>query len=83
MAEQGFEQLLEKLEELVRKLETGDLSLEASLEAFKDGVDLIRRGNAQLTEMEGKVELLMKDLGGDRAVPFEPDDGDDEDSIPF
>ncbi len=68
MAQERFEDLVEKLEGIVTQLENGELSLEDSLKAFKDGVDLVKRGSTRLNEMEKKVEILLKDVDADDAV---------------
>jgi len=59
-----FEAALEDLELVVEQLETGDLSLEDSLEAFEKGVGLVKYCNQKLDEVEKKVELLVKDKEG-------------------
>ncbi len=71
MAKASFEQILERLGKVVDQLEDGDLSLEKSLEAFRSGVDLAKEGATRLQEMERKVELIMKELGGEESIPFE------------
>lgn len=59
-----FEAAIEDLERVVEQLESGDLSLEDSLAAFEKGVGLVRYCNQKLTEVEKKVELLVKDKEG-------------------
>ncbi|MPZ75564.1 MAG: exodeoxyribonuclease VII small subunit [Deltaproteobacteria bacterium] len=59
-----FEAALEDLEQVVEQLESGDLSLEDSLAAFEKGVGLVRYCNQKLSEVERKVELLVKDKEG-------------------
>jgi exodeoxyribonuclease VII small subunit len=59
-----FEIALAELEEVVEQLETGELALEESLAAFEKGVGLIKYCNQKLTEVEKKVELLVKDKEG-------------------
>ena len=67
-----FEAALEELEEVVEQLESGDLSLEDSLAAFEKGVGLVKLCNEKLTEVEKKVELLVKDKEGKfQLKPFE------------
>lgn len=74
---EGFDALLEKLRAVVERLETGNLSLELSLQAFEEGVRLSRRSAEILDQAEKKVELLTRGEGGQvRAAPFQPDDGD-------
>jgi exodeoxyribonuclease VII small subunit len=59
-----FEAAIEDLEQVVEQLESGDLSLEDSLAAFEKGVGLVRYCNQKLSEVEKKVELLIKDKEG-------------------
>ena len=68
-----FEAALEELEQVVEQLESGDLSLEDSLAAFEKGVGLVKLCNEKLTEVEKKVELLVKDKEGKLQLkPFAP-----------
>ncbi len=57
----GFEQALAELEELVAKLESGDLSLDQSLMHFKRGVELTRHCQFILDEAQRTVEVLNHD----------------------
>jgi exodeoxyribonuclease VII small subunit len=59
-----FEEAITDLEQVVEQLESGDLSLEDSLAAFEKGVGLVRYCNQKLSEVEKKVELLVKDKQG-------------------
>lgn len=61
----SFEAALQKLDEIVQKLEKGDLPLEQSLVLYEEGVRLSRLCHAKLEEAEGKIELLLKDARGD------------------
>ena len=54
-----FEKRLNRLEEIVEKMETGELSLEDSLKLFEEGVKLSRECNVQLSEAEQKVKILL------------------------
>ena len=56
-----FEAALEELEELVARMETGDMTLEASLAAFERGVKLTRHCQAALRSAELKVQKLTED----------------------
>jgi exodeoxyribonuclease VII small subunit len=72
-----FERSLARLEEIVRKLENTNLSLDEAMKLFEEGVVLSRDCQKQLEQAEGRVEILMKKAGGDLTVePFEP--GSDE-----
>ena len=64
MAAEKFESALKKLEEVVRKLEGGELSREDSLKAFEEGVKHSAFCSGKLNEAERRVELLMKQRDG-------------------
>ncbi|MDX2032363.1 MAG: exodeoxyribonuclease VII small subunit [Blastocatellia bacterium] len=70
--EQGFEESLTSLERIVAQLESGELPLERALELFEDGVGLARRCQAQLEDAERKVEVLLRERGELKTVPFQP-----------
>jgi exodeoxyribonuclease VII small subunit len=73
-----FERSLARLEEIVRKLENTNLSLDEAMKLFEEGVALSRDCQKQLEQAEGRVEILMKKAGGEMAAePFEPG-ADDE-----
>ena len=75
-----FETALEELEQVVEQLETGELSLEDSLEAFEKGVGLVKFCGQKLDEVEKKVDLLVKDKEGKlhlKAFEDLPGEGDD------
>jgi exodeoxyribonuclease VII small subunit len=65
-----FEQAFNELEETVRKLEAGGLTLEESLALFERGQALAARCNVQLDE----AELKIRQLSPEGVVPFEPAD---------
>ena len=77
MAKENFEAALGKLEELVRRMETGDLTLEESLKAFEEGTRLARLCSRKLDETERRVEILLKQ-GEDLVVkPLAGEDRED------
>lgn len=59
MAKDKFEDALRRLEEIVRKMETGELALEESLKAFEEGIRLSRLCAKKLDEAERRVEVLL------------------------
>ena len=65
--EPTFEQALAQLEQIVQKLERGELPLEESLKLYEDGVRLSRLCHRKLEEAEGKIEMLVKDARGEAA----------------
>lgn len=56
-----FEAALEELEQLVGKMEGGELTLDESLKAFERGVTLTRQCQSALADAELKVQTLTKD----------------------
>ena len=58
----SFENAMAELEELVNRLETGELSLELSIDAYKRGVELIKLCTAQLDKVEKQVQILDEEL---------------------
>ena len=67
-----FETGLKRLEEIVKKLENGELSLDSALELFEEGVKLSRFCHTKLEQAERRVEILLKNNSGQpQAVPFE------------
>ena len=63
-ADKKFEDALQDLESVVEKLDAGTLSLEESLQAFEEGVALVRFLEEKLTEVEKQVEVLTRDNSG-------------------
>ncbi len=69
-----FETAMRDLEELVERLEQGDLPLEESLAAFERGVMLTRSCQMALKDAEQKVEILLKKSGTSSIEKFDADD---------
>ena len=70
-----FEHSLDELEQLVEKMEQGEMSLEDSLAAYERGVGLYRRCQQALEQAELRVRLLTDPDAPDKAEPF-PGAGD-------
>jgi len=71
-----FETALSRLEEIVKKLEDGDMPLDDSLKLFEEGVKLSRTCDQKLQAAERRIEILLKDEEGNLStLPFEPKDG--------
>ena len=66
----SFEEALGELEQLVNRLEAGDISLEESLQAFERGVMLTRTCQKALQEAEQKVQILLEKNGTQTLEPF-------------
>ena len=72
--EPGFEASLERLEEIVRRLEEGDLPLDESLRLFEEGVGLTRACAARLDEAERRIEVLGRGAAGEPTLaPYQAD----------
>lgn len=67
--EEGFDAVLVRLRKVVERLETGNLSLEESLAAYEEGVNLAQRGHGLLDGAEKRVELLI--AGGSQSIPLD------------
>ncbi|MEQ1636543.1 MAG: exodeoxyribonuclease VII small subunit [Methylococcales bacterium] len=65
-----FEESLAELEQLVTKMEQGDISLEQALESFERGVSLTRTCQKALQEAEQKVSILLAKDGQPTLEPF-------------
>lgn len=61
----SFETSLSELEEIVRKLEDGDLQLEESLKLFEAGVHLSRECHERLAAAERRIEALLRETNGE------------------
>ncbi len=59
-----FEQALEKLEQIVSRLESGEISLDKSIDAFEEGQQLVQFCLKKLNEAENKVKKLTRDSEG-------------------
>jgi len=77
----SFEQMMERLEALVSKLERGDLSLEESIRAYEEGSKLAKQCKAVLAEAEKRIHRLTQESPADREHGDEEERGADE--LPF
>lgn len=68
----GLEQSLKELEDLVERLEAGDLPLEEALAQFERGIKLTRSCQTILKDAEQKIEILLKKTEQAEPEPFEP-----------
>jgi exodeoxyribonuclease VII small subunit len=74
--EETYDAIVARLERVVGELESGQLTLEQSIERFAEGVRLARDASRKLDEAERRVEQLVRSAdGGDEAVPLETDAG--------
>jgi exodeoxyribonuclease VII small subunit len=69
----NFEASMDELESLVARMESGELTLEESLEYFERGIKQVRDCQKALDEAEQKVKILLKESGEEQLADFEPD----------
>ena len=75
MAKRNFEKALADLENIVKRLDENDLSLDESLSLFEEGIKLSRFCSQKLDSVENKVEILLRDDEGSlKKEPFEISD---------
>lgn len=66
----NFEENIKALEETVKALEGGNISLEEMLNLFEDGVKRTKECTAQLKTAEQKITMLINQAGVMEEVPF-------------
>ncbi|MEI2266553.1 exodeoxyribonuclease VII small subunit [Erwinia sp. CGal63] len=69
----SFETSLAQLEQIVSRLESGDLPLEEALNEFERGVQLARAGQQKLQQAEQRVQILLNDDKNGDLQPFTPE----------
>ena len=70
-----FESALGELENIVTRMEGGQLSLEQSLSAYKRGAELLKFCQAQLADAQQQVKVL--EAGTLKNLPGDDDDNND------
>ena len=70
MQDLSFEESLEKLEEIVNRLENGNVPLDDAIEEFKNAMDLVKICNEKLEAAEESIAKIVKDNG--EVVEFNP-----------
>ena len=55
----SYEKIFDELEEIVQKMDSGDISLEKSLDFFEKGMKLIKEGKEKLDQAETRVKTLI------------------------
>lgn len=71
MAEINFEKSITELENIVKTLESGNLSLDEMIKLFEQGMKLSASCNKLLDEAESKINILMKSNGEITKQEFE------------
>ncbi|MGP4123232.1 MAG: exodeoxyribonuclease VII small subunit [Sodalis sp. (in: enterobacteria)] len=71
----SFETALKELEQIVSRLESGELPLEQALNEFQQGVQLARQGQKTLQQAKRRVQILLNDTPNENAqlTPFTPE----------
>ena len=67
---QSFESNMQRLEQIVRAMERGDVALEESLKLFQEGTELVRSCNELLDKAQLQVKMIMTAQDG---TPVEED----------
>jgi exodeoxyribonuclease VII small subunit len=75
IAQMSFEEALRALEDVVRKLETGEVPLEESISLYERGEQLRRHCQARLDAAQARIEKIVQGPDGKPtgAVPFDAD----------
>ncbi len=68
---ESYEEMLNKLQDVLGSLENDELTLEASMKAYEDGVKLVNKLYKTLNTLEGKLSIVKDD----KEVEFEKQDG--------
>ncbi|PKN05226.1 MAG: exodeoxyribonuclease VII small subunit [Deltaproteobacteria bacterium HGW-Deltaproteobacteria-9] len=78
MAKEKFEDALEKLENIVRDMERGEMPLDSALKSFEEGIRLIRFCSAKLDETQRRVEQLLEKENSLQIKNFQDEDTDEQ-----
>ena len=71
----SFEMAMNRLEEILSQLESGELTLDVSLQLFEEGVGLSKRATELLNQAQRKVEALTRAADGTLGtIPFTVDE---------
>ena len=74
----SFEESLERLEEILRTLESGESELAEMLGLYEEGVALIRTCNEQLTQAEQSVKMLQLGANGELTLKDFGENGEEK-----
>ena len=73
-----FEELIERLESEVKKLESGNISLDEALSSFEAAIGLVKQCNEKLEKAERRVQILVE--SADSTVTDRPFDTDSDEA---
>lgn len=74
-----FEQAMSQLEDIIRKIESGEVGLEQSIAEYERGVALVKRCEAVLGQAEQRVKEVGKELLASRAKSAQAGEADSAD----
>ena len=77
MAKEKFEDALEKLENIVREMEAGEMPLDSALKSFEEGIRLIRFCSTKLEDTQRRVEQLLEKESSLQVKNFQDEDIDE------
>jgi exodeoxyribonuclease VII small subunit len=78
---EAYDVLVTRLERIVNELESGDLTLEQSIEKFGEGIRLAQDAGRKLDEAERRIEMLVRSADGSQeTVAFDPGKGKGQES---
>lgn len=66
--EPGFEQAIDKLEDLIEQIESGEVGLEEAIAQYEQGQALIKRCRGILDKAERRIAELTQDEDGEPAI---------------
>ena len=67
----SFEEAVQRLEQIVRQLETGNAPLDKSLELYEEGISLVNKCTKELKNAEKKIKILTSENGDLNEKEFE------------
>lgn len=59
-----FEEAITELDNIIEKLEIGDLNIDSAIDEFKRGIKLYKECHKKIEETEGKIKLILEDSNG-------------------
>ncbi|AKG04334.1 MULTISPECIES: exodeoxyribonuclease VII small subunit [Salimicrobium] len=72
--EQTFEENMKQLEEIVEKLESGDVPLEKAIQYYHEGMKLSKTCNDKLSSVEGQMKQILNEQGEFESFDIQEDE---------
>lgn len=72
--EMTFEEAMAGMEEIVQRLEEGDVPLEQAIELFQQGMNLSKQCHQKLQKVEHKMDQIMQEDGGTKELSMQEED---------